>query len=129
MIIDESGVHTDLELTFTPEKQRCKIICGYTPTINNGFGIDVSYWNTINIFLRIFVDQEAPGARRNNCSTYACNEFNRATGEYLTCRSFMGCADTPEGLGRSIDRANKYGFVNPYPYPYLYPYMPYMPYM
>ena len=102
---------------------------------DTGYGIDnPSKLNPINWLAKWFGGDEAPGARYNNCSSYACSEWNRNTGEQLTCSSFWGCADTPGGLGRSIDRANKPlpDIIYPYmPYPYMpYPYMsyPYMPY-
>lgn len=44
--------------------------------------------------------------RKNNCTTYVCDEWLRVTGEYLSPYDYLNTAHTPDALADSIDAAN-----------------------
>lgn len=78
-----SGVHSNIELGYTFQAERCQVVCDYTPTLGSGYGI-----------------------YGNNCSSYAQEEWQKNTNEILNSSSWWFGADRPGTLCKSIRNAN-----------------------
>jgi len=94
----KSGVKTDAELNYKSGSysQRCKSVCGYSPTINSGYGTDGQGFGI--------------HARKNNCTSYACEEWQSNTGEDLYPGTIY---HDPGTLQDSIQDANLKDLNNP----------------
>jgi hypothetical protein len=102
----DSGVKTDCEMKWKKKyddySERCVEVDSFTPTINKGFGIDKPG------------QQYVPGwhDRYNNCTSYACDEWKRISGEGL----YPGLLyHDPGTLRQSIDQRNQFGGSGYYP--------------